>query len=103
MIDLESTAQIDQRYSSRFPNRHFWLRPATFEERVTLAAAAPAGASLCIAIARRGDDFFAVPFWSLSSDVADATESAAAQVITVAARAVHAGSLAMVAPMRSGR
>lgn len=103
MIDLESTAQIDRRYSSRFPRRHFWLRPATFEERMTLAEAVPAGASLCIAIARRGDDFFAVPFWSLSTDIADATESAAAQVITVAARAIEAETLAMVAPMRSGR
>lgn len=103
MIDLAATAKIDQRYSSRFPHRHFWLRPATFEERVTLAPASPTGATLCIAIARRGDDFFAVPFWSLSSDVADATESAAAQVITVATRAIQGGNLATVAPMRSGR
>lgn len=103
MINLESSAKIDQRFSSRFPNRHFWLRPATFEERVSLAEASPAGASLCIAIAKRGGDFFAIPFWSLSSDVADATEDAAAMVIARAAQAVREGSLAVIAPMRSGR
>ena len=103
MISLDASAKIDRRYSSRFPDRHFWLRPATLEERLSLAQAAPSGAALCIAIARRGDDYFAVPFWSLSSDVADATEGAAAEVITVAVRALQAGNLAMIAPMRSGR
>ena len=64
MINLDASADIDRRYSSRFPERHFWLRPATFEERVTLAEAGPKGATLCVAIARRGADYYKVPFWS---------------------------------------
>jgi len=103
MINLETSANIDRRYSARFPGRQFWLRPATLEERVTLAQSWPKGATLCMAIARRGNDYFAVPFWSLSSDVADATQDAAAQVVTIAAQALQAGNLAMIAPRRSSR
>lgn len=103
MSHLAAPANIDRRYSTRFPDRHFWLRPATFEERVTLAEAGPKGTTLCVAIARRGADYYKIPFWSLSSDVADATQDAAAQVIAIAARALQAGNVAMIAPMRSGR
>ena len=68
-----------------------------------MAGAGPQGATLCIAVACRGADFFAVPSWSLSADIADATQDAAAMVIVLAAKAIQAGEIAMIAPMRSGK
>lgn len=101
MAVLAASAKIDRRYARRFPDRNFWLRPATPEERRVILSRKPdpaqfPNAALCISVAHWDSDFLAWPFWADSADVADASDGAAAEVVMRAAEAYAAGTMASV-------
>lgn len=98
---LAASAKIDRRFARRFPDRSFWLRPATPEERRVILARKPDAASfspayLCIAIAHRDCDFLAFPFWATCADVSGASDGDAAEFVMRAAEAIAAGGMASI-------
>lgn len=72
-------AKIDRRFARRFPNRQWWLRPATMEERqVQFRGRSVEGWHPCLAVGRSGDRFMSMPFYASSPDVADIGDDDAA-------------------------
>ncbi|RNF33711.1 hypothetical protein A7A09_014570 [Paracoccus methylarcula] len=72
-------AKIDRRFARRFPNRGFWLRPASAEERkIQFRGRSEPGWHPCMAIMRgvgkHADKFHSLPFYSSTPDLADIGE-----------------------------
>lgn len=72
-------AKIDRRYARRFPNRQWWLRPASAQERQEqFRGRSVEGWHPCLVVGRAGDKFVSMPFFASSPDVADISDDEAA-------------------------
>lgn len=102
--NLQKTAEADERFAQRFPDRRFWVRPASRGEVRTMFRGKVRGWHPCVVIARyEGDVYAHVPFLCTSRDISDAYEEGAAEIFLKAMAANKAGSIAKVLAVRSGR
>lgn len=101
---LQKTAEADERFAQRFPDRRFWVRPASRGEVRTMFRGKVRGWHPCVVIARYEGDFYThFPFLCTTHDISDASEDGAAEIFLKAIAANKAGSIARVVAVRSGR
>ncbi|SEN57991.1 hypothetical protein SAMN04488103_1066 [Gemmobacter aquatilis] len=91
------TAKIDRRFAKRFPERQWWLRPATAEERlVQFRGRSVEGWHPCLVVGRNGDKFMSMPFYASSREVTDIDDDDAAATAASVGSALLDGAMPYV-------
>ncbi|WP_145962836.1 hypothetical protein [Mangrovicoccus ximenensis] len=87
----DSKADPDLKFAERHPNRAFWVRRCTPEERLGCREKDEPGKYLCAAVFRYGPFFVPLPFWASTPDVADLGEAHSEHIHRAVAAARKAG------------
>ncbi|AMY70916.1 hypothetical protein [Frigidibacter mobilis] len=101
--DIQKTCDADERFAARFPDRQFWLRPASRGEVREIFGRKVRGWHPCLAVWREGDIYRKVPFFATTRDVADASDGVSAETAVNAIESLREGVVLRILITRSGR